>query len=103
MSYPKAAVARSPAAYAPPNGIASTDLNESLGVPVLQRRLRRSEARDRDAVGRAGDVIEPQAVAEGDGVRIAAMLAADTELERGTGLAAAFEREQPWANARPAL
>src|SRR5215204_1369715 len=49
----------------------------------LQRGLRGGEARDGDAEGRAGDVVETRQVAEGDGARLAAVLAADADLETG--------------------
>src|SRR5262249_62043518 len=48
---------------------------------VLERRLRRREAGERDAERRAGHVVETDPVAERDRVRLAAVLAADTELE----------------------
>ena len=50
-----------------------------------QRRLRGGEAGDRDAEGGARDVVEPRLFAEGDRGRIAAVLAADAELEVGRG------------------
>ena len=46
-----------------------------------ERGLRGGEARDRHAVGRAGDVIEPDLLAEAHRGGIAAMLAADAELQ----------------------
>ena len=45
--------------------------------------LRRRHARDRDAVRGAAHVIEPRAVEEAHRVRVAAVLAADAELEVG--------------------
>ena len=51
----------------------------------LQRRLRRRQAGDRHAVGRGADVIEADRLAEGDAGRVAAMLAANAELEAGPG------------------
>ena len=45
------------------------------------------KARSEQAEGRAGDVVEPDLVAELDGLRIAAMLAADAHLESGAGVA----------------
>ena len=42
----------------------------------LARRLGGGKTRDRHAVGRAGHVIQPDRLAEGDGGRVAAMLAA---------------------------
>src|SRR5882757_9597314 len=56
---------------------------------LAERRLRRSQPRDRHAIGRARDVIEPDLVTERDGSRIAAVLAANPDLEIGTRLAAA--------------
>ena len=44
--------------------------------------LRRREAGERDAVGRAAHVVEPELVAERDRARVAAVLAADAELDR---------------------
>ena len=55
--------------------------------------LGRRHAGDRHPVGRAGHVVEPGAVEEGDAVGIAAVLAADPELEVGTCLAADPRRE----------
>ncbi len=46
-----------------------------------QRRLRGGEAGDRHAEGRAGDVVEADGLAERDRGRIAAVLAADAELD----------------------
>src|SRR6185437_8961765 len=50
--------------------------------------LRRGEPRDRYAVGRTGDVVEADLVTERHRGRIAAVLAANPDLEIGTGLAA---------------
>ena len=61
-----------------------------LGRLPAQRRLRGREAGDRDAEGRARDVVETRLLAEGDRGRIAAVLAADAELEVGAGRAAAL-------------
>src|SRR5581483_9299972 len=47
----------------------------------LQRRLRRREPCERDAVRRAADVVEPEPVAELDRAWLAAVLAADPDLE----------------------
>src|ERR1700723_276254 len=55
-----------------------------------QRRLRGGEAGDGNAEGGARDIVEPRLLAEGDRGRIAAVLAADAELEIGPGLAAAL-------------
>src|SRR5262245_41878047 len=48
---------------------------------ALERGLRRGEARDGDAEGRARDVIEADLAEEVDARRIAAVLAADAELD----------------------
>ena len=48
---------------------------------LADRGLRRRKARDRHAIGRARDIIEPDVVTERDGGGIAAVLAADTDLE----------------------
>ena len=48
-----------------------------------ERGLRRCESGERHAVGRAADVVEPELVAERDRARLAAVLAADAELEVG--------------------
>src|SRR4029077_16219373 len=66
---------------------------DGLDPGLLQRRLGRREARERHAVRRAADVVEPQAVAEGDRVRLAAVLAADAELQVLLGAAAALDRD----------
>ena len=52
---------------------------------TAKSRLGRSEARDRHAVRRAGDVVESDLVAELDGRRIAAVLAADSAVELRAG------------------
>src|SRR3546814_20603218 len=70
--------------------VCSADL---LSSTLLQRRLRRREPRDRHAVRRRADVIEPQPLAKPDRGRVAAMLAADAELDTGPGLAPARRRE----------
>ena len=48
---------------------------------AAQRRLRGGQARHRHAVGRARHVVEPEPVAERDRRRVAAVLAADADLE----------------------
>src|ERR1700744_1314348 len=58
------------------------------GDSLAERRLRRSKASDRHAVGRARDVIQSDLVAECDRSGIAAMFAANADLEIGTSLAA---------------
>src|SRR5215471_18594999 len=57
---------------------------------AAERRLRRGEASNRYAIGRAGNVVEPGLVAEEHRRRIAAMLAANAELELGPSLAPAL-------------
>src|SRR6266404_2816084 len=60
---------------------------------LAKRRLCGGQPRDRHAVGRAGDVIEPDLVAECYRSRIAAMLAANPDLDVGTGLAAPHDAD----------
>src|SRR5436309_2761147 len=60
---------------------------------LAERGLRRGETGDRHAVGRAGDVVEADLVAEGDGGGIAAVLAADADLELRARLAAARDAD----------
>src|SRR4051812_21299325 len=48
---------------------------------VLDRRLRRGHARDRHAVRRAAHVVEARHVEERDRIRVAAVFAADAELQ----------------------
>src|SRR5690606_19576837 len=55
------------------------------GLGFLDRGLGGGEAGDRHAVGRAGHVGEADLVAELHGVRVAAVLAADAELDAGAG------------------
>src|SRR6476660_7385771 len=57
---------------------------------LAERRLRGGKPRDRNAERRTRHVVEPDLVAERHGCRIAAMLAANAELERVTRLAAAI-------------
>src|ERR1019366_361755 len=59
------------------------------GDGLAECGLRRGQPRDRHAVGRAGDVIQSDLVAERDGGGIAAMLAANADLETRAGLASA--------------
>src|SRR2546421_12082400 len=58
-------------------------LGAALPIPflLLHRRLGRRQPSDRDTVGRTTDVIQAQCVAETDRRRIAAVLAADPDLE----------------------
>src|SRR5687768_17471457 len=58
------------------------------GARLGQRGLRGGEARDGHAIGRAAHVVEPQLMAELYRIRIAAVLAANAELDVGTGLPA---------------
>ena len=76
------------AAAAPPqpstpsaSAAASTARRSASSAP--QRRLRGGQARDRHAEGRARYVVEPDARAEAHAARIAAVLAAEPELEPG--------------------
>ena len=65
-------------------------LRRPVRARLAERRLRRREAGDRHAEGRAGDVVEPSLLAEGDRGRIAAVLAADAELDVRARRAAAL-------------
>src|SRR5436190_13549568 len=58
-----------------------------------QRGLCRGQPRDRNPVGAGADVIEPDLVEEMDRRRVAAVLAADAELEIGPRRAAAFDAD----------
>src|SRR5581483_7263770 len=58
---------------------------------LLERGLGGGEPRERHAVRRAGDVVEAEPVAERDRARLAAVLAADTELELAPRRAAALD------------
>src|SRR4051812_3983734 len=60
-------------------------------APVVERRGRRSQPGGRRPVRRAGNVVEADALAEVDRGRVAAMLAADAELEVGANEAAALD------------
>src|SRR3546814_17311576 len=64
--------------------VCSSDL-PPISLFRLQRRLRRREERDGHAVGRGADVIEADFLAEMDARRVAAMFAADAELDAVTG------------------
>src|SRR5882672_11648145 len=63
------------------------------GDGLAERGLRRSQPRDRHAVGRARHIIQPDLVAERHRSRIAAMLAANADLEAGAGLASAHDAD----------
>src|SRR5690348_2422117 len=65
---------------------------EKLGLAghrLAECGLRRSETGDRHAIGRAGNIVQSDLVTEGDGSRIAAVFAANTDLEIRTGFAPA--------------
>ena len=69
---------------------------ESLRLPrrgLAECGLRSSKPRDRNAIGRAGHVIQPDLVTEGDRGRIAAMFAANADLELRPRLAAALDAD----------
>src|SRR5687767_3972983 len=57
------------------------------------RRLRRREARDRDAIGRRRYVAQSHLMTELDRRRIAAVLAADPDLQTRARLASALDRD----------
>src|SRR5579871_4749786 len=59
-------------------------------VGRLQRRLRRRQPGNGDAERRAGNIVEADLLAELDRGRVAAVLAADAELQPEPGLAAAL-------------
>jgi hypothetical protein len=62
--------------------------------------LRRCKAGNRDAVGGAGDVVEADFVAEGDGGRFAAVFAADAEFDVRADLLGEFDADfHQWINA----
>ena len=61
---------------------------------MLERGARGREARGGDAERRAAHVVEPDAVEERHRARIAAVLAADAELEAGLDRAAALDPER---------
>jgi len=63
------------------------EIDDRLRARVVDLRLRRGQARDRHAEGRAADVVHAGEVAELDRVRLAAVLAADADLEVGLGRA----------------
>src|SRR5260221_6085320 len=54
-----------------------------LAMPEFELRLSGSQAGHGYPVGRAGNVVQTAGAEEADGVRIAAVLAADTDLEIG--------------------
>src|ERR1700730_11928444 len=63
------------------------------GDCLAKRGLRRGQPRDRDAIRRAGNVIEPNLMTERDGSGIAAVFAANADLDVRTGLAAAHHAD----------
>src|SRR6202000_893835 len=69
------------------SGSTRAALRRAGKIPA-QRRLCGGEARDQHAERRARDVVQPDLVAEGDRGRIAAVLAADAELQVLAHLAA---------------
>src|SRR4051812_35624261 len=58
-----------------------------------QRRLRRREPGERDAIRRAAHVVEPEPVAERNRLRLAAVLAADAHLDLGLRGAPALDAD----------
>src|SRR5262245_59336866 len=60
---------------------------------LAERGLGGREAGDGNAERRAGDVVEREFMAEGDRGRVAAVLAADADLELGARLAAALDAD----------
>src|SRR5260363_68666 len=79
-----------PATSAGLHQISSIAASSGLAGDLLaERRLRGGEARDRHTIGRARHVVHADLVAERDRGRIAAMLAADADLEVGPRGAAA--------------
>ena len=68
-------------------------LDVLAALRFLQHGLRRGEARERDAVRGAAHVVEADLVAELDRARLAAVLAADAELDVRLRLAAALDAD----------
>ena len=66
---------------------------KTLFLPVLQRRLRRSQPGDRDTERRARYVVLADQVAPFDRIRIAAMFSAQPNLEIGSSSAAGFHTD----------
>ena len=60
---------------------------------LSEHGLGRREPRERDAIGRAGDVVEPDAVAERHRPRLSPVLAADSHLQVVLHAAAALDRD----------
>ena len=65
-----------------------------------QRRLRRGQTRDRHAIRRGADVVEADLFEEMNRRRIAAVLAADADLQIGPRLAAALDADRAPARRR---
>ena len=68
-------------------------LSQSFSRALARARLRGGETRDGHAERRARDIIEPGGMAEADGIGIAAVLAANAELQFGARLAPALDRD----------
>src|SRR5690348_3003881 len=66
---------------------------ENSPLPARESRLRGRHPGDRHAIRRAAHVVEPRHVEEVDRVGVAAVLAADAELQLRLGLAARPRRE----------
>src|SRR5581483_11578078 len=77
-------------AYWRPRASTTVGWRDRLLLLRPDRRLRGGEARDGYTEGRAGHVVEPGRVEEGDRCRVAAVLAADADLEIGPHPAAAL-------------
>ena len=71
--------------------VAACQVATRFSVLVRQRALRRRQSRNRHPEGAARDVVEPDGVKEGDRRRVAAVLAADADLEVGPCGAAALD------------
>ena len=69
------------------------DVLRLAGDHLAERCLGGSEPRDRHAIGRARHVVESDLVAERHRCRIAAVFAADADLEARPGLAAAGDAD----------
>src|SRR5205823_2504526 len=68
-----------------PLRIARDDKEDGVSRRRCERRLRRRDPGDRHAVRRAAHVVETGELEERDRVRVAAVLAADAQLEVGLG------------------
>jgi hypothetical protein len=65
------------------------------GKCTVKRCLRGGETSDRHSVGRAGDVVEAHLLGKVDALGVAAVLAADVQLEIGIGLLPPFAGHPP--------